>query len=99
MTYAELKDALSVFGFSEHDHPTLAHVKQRHRTLLKAHHPDLAPQAHLATIERINAAAALVLTYLKDYRFSFSEDEFYRQTPDERLRMQFSNDPVWGGGP
>jgi hypothetical protein len=36
------------------------------------------------------------MSYLQTYRFCFSEEEFYRQNPDERLRAQFANDPVWG---
>ena len=31
------------------------------------------------------------------YAFSFSEDEFLNQNPDERLRQQFAEDPLWGG--
>jgi hypothetical protein len=31
------------------------------------------------------------------YCFSFGEDEFYAQNPEERLRMQFSTDPIWRG--
>jgi hypothetical protein len=97
MTYAELKAALCIFGFSERDQPTMAQVKKRHRELSRKSHPDLRGNSPADEMQRINAAAALLTEYLASYRFSFSEDEFYRQNPDERLRMQFSNDPVWGG--
>lgn len=98
MTYAELKTALQIFGYNERDQLTLAQVKRRHRELVKSSHPDLAGDFDTRHIQMINAAAAIIMEYLHTYRFSFSEEEFYRQNTEERLRMQFSNDPVWGGG-
>jgi len=97
MTYNDLKTSLAIFGFNERDQLTLAQVKRRHRELVKSSHPDVTPDAVDQNMQRINAAAALLFAYLHAYRFSFSEEEFYRQNPDERLRMQFANDPVWGG--
>lgn len=97
MTYVELTAALGVFGFSERDQLTMAQVKRRHRELVKSSHPDLTGEtsAHSLDIRRINAAASVLQAYLRSYRFNFSEDEFYRQNPDERLRVQFGSDP-WG---
>ncbi len=99
MTYADLAAALHIFGFSEHDQLTAAQIRRRHRDLVKASHPDLPDQLPRSgsTIRQINAAAAILSDYVASYRITFSEDEFYRQNPDERLRMQFDNDPVWGG--
>jgi hypothetical protein len=37
------------------------------------------------------------LAYCRDYRFSFSREEFLEQRPEERLRQQFAQDPIWGG--
>lgn len=93
MNYSEFKSALHIFGFNEHDRPTVAMVKQRHRTLVKNHHPDLAGDKNLLSMQKINTAATLITEYLKNYRFSFSEEEFYLQNPDELLRVQFSYDP------
>ncbi len=98
MTYADLKSALRIFGFDEGALLTMAQIKRRHRELVKGSHPDLTGDAGaLAEMQRINGAAAILNAYLRSYRFSFTEEEFYRQNPDERLRMQFANDPVWGG--
>lgn len=99
MTFAELQAALRTFGMTERDTPTMSQVKRRQRELIRSCHPDLNPPPGSRTAHDINAAAAVILSYLQNYRFSFNEDEFYRQNPDERLRMQFANDPVWGGGP
>lgn len=38
MTYLELRHALQIFGLGEQ--ATLAEIKQRHRELVKRHHPD-----------------------------------------------------------
>lgn len=97
MTYADLVAALQLFGFSEHDQVTMSQFKRRHRELIKSHHPDLHDHTSAPAMSRINAAAALLMDYLTSYRFSFSEDEFYRQNPDELLRMQFAEDSIWGG--
>ena len=97
MTYADLKTSLAIFGFNERDQLTLAQIKRRHRELVKASHPDVAPDAIAQNMQRINAASSVLFAYLQSYRFNFSEEEFYRQNPDEGLRMQFANDPVWGG--
>jgi len=97
MTYADLVAALHCFGYSEHELLTISQVKRRHRELVKSHHPDLAGISEDTAMARINASAALLMEYLNSYRFSFSEDEFYRQNPDEQLRRQFAEDSIWGG--
>ena len=73
----------------------MAQIKRRHRELSRRNHPDLDSAADPHSMQNINEAAALILEYLRSYRFSFSEQEFYRQSPDELLRMQFGTDP-WG---
>jgi hypothetical protein len=94
MTHAELKAALKVFGFSEHDQLTMSQIKRRHRELSRKHHPDRQGEVHI--MQNLNKAASILMSYLNSYRFNFSEEEFYRQNPDERLRMQFASDPLWG---
>jgi hypothetical protein len=93
MTHVELKAALTVFGISEYEQLTMAHIKHRHRELSRKYHPDLQGDAH--HMQNLNNAASTLMSYLQSYRFSFSEEEFYRQNPDELLRMQFATDP-WG---
>ena len=93
MTHIELKDALTVFGFSEHDQLTMAQIKHRQRELSRKYHPDLQGDPEL--MQGLNNAASILISYLQSYRFSFSEEEFYRQNQDEFLRTQFATDP-WG---
>jgi DnaJ-class molecular chaperone len=95
MTYQDLQDALAVFGLGER--ATLAQVKARHRQLAKSHHPDLGGDDDPEAMRRINAAYRVLFDYCTNYRYCFSEAEFLEQCPAERLRRQFSWDPVWGG--
>jgi DnaJ-class molecular chaperone len=96
MTYRELKLALEVFGLGEH--VTLQEIRSRHRELVKRHHPDTGNAEHPEQIRKINAAHQVLLEYVTQYSFSFTEEEFYEQNPEERLRRQFMDDPLWGNG-
>jgi hypothetical protein len=96
MTYQELKAALHLFGLHENDLLTIRRIKERHRALVKEHHPDHGA-SDPEMIRRLNEAHHLLMDYLQTYRFSFSEEEFFRQKPEEHLKRQFSWDPVWSG--
>lgn len=96
MTYQELKTAVAVFGLGEH--ATLKEIKSRHRELVKKHHPDAGGDADPEEMRRINAAYRVLVEYVSDYRFSFLEEEFYEQNPEERLRKQFMDGALWGTG-
>jgi DnaJ-class molecular chaperone len=95
MTYMELKEAVEVFGLGER--ATLEQIKARHRQLVMAHHPDRGSSTDPGAIRAINRAHKILMQYCRSYHFCFSEEEFLEQTPTERLRRQFSWDPVWGG--
>jgi DnaJ-class molecular chaperone len=95
MTYQELRNALEVFGLS--DRATLKQVKGRHRELVKRFHPDGGKEADQEGIRLVNAAYRVLMDYCEGYAFSFGEPEFYEQNPEERLHMQFCDDPLWGG--
>ncbi len=96
MTYEELLLALHIFGFHESDQLTIRRIKERHRALLKKVHPDLHGDAATEQTRALNEAARQIMDYVNSYRFSFSQEEFYRQRPDEYLRRQFAADPIWG---
>jgi len=96
MTYAELQEALQVLGLGER--ATLREIKARHRESVKRHHPDAGNSGDPDAIRRVNAAYRVLQDYITEYRFSFSEGEFYEQNPEERIRQQFMNDPLWGKG-
>ena len=94
MTYQELRSAVTTLGLGER--ASLTEIKQRHRHLVKLHHPDAGSAEPPEKIREINAAYRTLLDYLAEYRFSFSEADFYEQSPEERLRQQFAEDPLWG---
>lgn len=94
MTYGELRESLLVLGLGER--ATLREIKSRHRDLVKSFHPDTGNEVEPGRIRSINAAYRAVREYVESYRFSFSEEEFYEQNPEERIRRQFMSDPLWG---
>ena len=94
MTYADLKEALLVMDLGER--VTLKEIKIRHKELVKRYHPDTGNTAEPEMIRKVNAAYQVVLDYVAAYRFSFAKEEFFEQNPEERLRQQFADDPVWG---
>ncbi|QEM67600.1 J domain-containing protein [Geobacter sp. FeAm09] len=96
MTYADLKTALHLFGLGQR--ASLREIKARHRALVKRHHPDTGQESDPEAIRQVNAAYRVLLEYVAEYRFSFSEAEFYEQNPEERLWRQFKTDPLWGDG-
>lgn len=96
MTYPELKAALEIFGITER--ATIEQIKQRHRELVKLHHPDHNDAADPALIRKINVAYDILTAYCAAYRYCFSEEEYLEQKPEERLRRQFCTDPLWGSG-
>jgi len=87
MTYADLKIALMVFGLGER--ATLKDIKTRYRELVKRHHPDTGNSGDAEKIQKINSAYKVLQDYVTEYRFSFTEGEFYEQNPEERIRQQF----------
>lgn len=87
MTYADLQEALRIFGLGER--ATLSDIKARHRQLVKRHHPDTGVTSEPEAIRQTNAAYRIILDYISEYRFSFAENEFYEQNPEERFRQQF----------
>lgn len=94
MTCNELRSAVTTLGLGER--ASLAEIKRRHRQLVKLYHPDAGSEESPEKIREINAAYRILLDYLAEYCFSFSEEEFYEQRPEERLRQQFADDPLWG---
>ena len=95
MTYQDFKKTVSIFGLG--DKANFNQIRDRHRKLVKAHHPDRAKGSDPEAIREINYAYEILMEYCNNYQFCFSEEEFLEQTPAERLKRQFGWDPVWGG--
>lgn len=95
MTFEELDRARRLFGL--HERATLGQIKARHRALAKRFHPDGGENGDIDKMRQVNAAYLLLRDYCAGYRFSFSRDEFFEQSPEERLREQFAQDAIWRG--
>ena len=87
MTYTEMQEALWILG--QRERCTLKELKARHRELVKRHYPDRVAGGDQEIIRNLKAAYRVIQEYVSEYRFSFTEEEFYEQNPDERLRRQF----------
>lgn len=96
MTYERLRSAIRIFGLGER--ATLEEIKTRYRELAKRHHPDGGAAEDAEEIYRVNEANRVIKEYVESYRFCFSEREYLDQCPEERLRRQFMDDPLWGRG-
>jgi len=94
MTFADLQEAIRILGLGER--ASIREIKARHRELVKRHHPDTGNSSDPEMIRQVNAAYRVLLDYVSGYRFSFAENEFYDQNPEERIWMQFADDPLWG---
>ena len=94
MEYKDLAAALKLFSITR---PTsLKELKSLHKELVKKYHPDTGCGDN-DQIRLVNCAYKILTEYCSGYNFTFSHDEFIEQYPEERLREQFSDDPVWGG--
>jgi len=94
MTFEELQAALDEFDLPPST--TWKKIKARHRELVRRYHPDKGEQADVDKIKRINAAYKVLSSYVSDYRFDFSREQFLEQYPEERLREQFWSEKPWG---
>jgi curved DNA-binding protein CbpA len=94
LTYDDLKTALDIFGL-EDTRATVKEIKAKHRELIKKYHPD-ACSDDADYIKKVNAAYEVLWRYCENYKLSFSQEEFYKQYPQERLRKQYMEDPLWG---
>jgi hypothetical protein len=93
MRYDDLRQALD--DLSLEGPLTLQEIKERHHDLVKCFHPDAGGEDP-ERIRQINAAYRTVMAYCRGFRFAFTREEFLEQDPEERLRQQFADDPIWG---
>ena len=59
---------------------TSEELKRKYQMLSKKYHPDM-PDGDAQKFRELNEAYKLIQTYIKNYRFSLDEDEFYNQNP------------------
>jgi len=69
------EDALKVLDLTPF--VTYDEIKKRYRELSKKLHPDFGGSSE--EMEKLNRAYEFLIKYIKNYRFTFSEDEIKRQ--------------------
>ena len=82
---SDIKEALEILGL-----PTLISeedIKKQYRHLAKKYHPDQGGDAQ--EMERINQAYALLTSYIKQFRYSFDDEEISRQFPGADYAKRF----------
>ncbi len=94
MSYDDLVAALAEFDLPAQ--VTLKKIRARHRELVRRYHPDRGASSDNDKIRSINAAYKILNEYVSEYRFDFSQETFFAQYPEERLREQFYDVGLWG---
>lgn len=94
--FGEIDAARKLLGLGEE--ATLEEIKGSYRRLSRKYHPDLCHEEKKACEEmmrKINWAYETLMSYVRNYRFSFREEDVRRSDPEEPLR-RFYRDWMWG---
>lgn len=66
---------------------SLKELKSYYRNLAKQNHPDRRGEAD--KMSDINSAYEVLVTYMENYRFTFSKEEILKQFPQEDYATRF----------
>ena len=92
-TYEDIHNAAETLGLIGIENADK--IKKKYLKLSKIHHPDM-PEGDEKKFQEINKAYKLLDKYIKEFRFTFSKDEFYDQYPHAK---EYSGDLMWGKRP
>jgi DnaJ-class molecular chaperone len=100
MKYEEIDKARKTLELGEK--ATMEQIKKAYRRLSKKWHPDACGEKDKdlcrEKMAEISGAYKIIMKYVKDYSFSFSEETVIEESPEERWKKQFGKDPLWGPG-
>jgi len=65
---------------------SLEDINKKYKKLVKQLHPDVNKNDENDKIVEINKAYEILRDYIRNYKFTFSEDEILRQYPSEFLK-------------
>ncbi|WP_459978227.1 J domain-containing protein [Nautilia lithotrophica] len=65
---------------------SLEDINKKYKKLVKQLHPDMNNHNENDKIIEINRAYEILRDYIRNYKFTFSEDEILRQYPSEFLK-------------
>jgi DnaJ-class molecular chaperone len=89
-SYYEIKEATEILGLIGIE--TQDEIKKKYLALSKKYHPD-KENGSSEKFQQINSAYKLLEEYMKTYKFSFSQKEFYEQHP---YAKEYHGDLMWG---
>jgi len=98
-SFEEIDRARKSLGLQ--DRATLGEIKSAHRRLCKKWHPDRCREDKELCHEKmkeINKAYKIISKYIESYCYSFAEEKVIEDSPEERWKKQFGDDPLWGTG-
>ena len=92
-SFEEIMKSKTLLGLR--DTVTLKEIKHNYKALMKKWHPDKYPDKELATqmSAKINDAYKIIMDYVKDYEYSFEEEEIKKKTlsPQQWWHERFYN--------
>lgn len=96
--FKEIDNARKILGLREK--AALAEIKGAYRDLTRKWHPDKCKKkdkklCHEKMIE-INKAYKIILKYIENYCYRFSEEKIAEESPAEMWQRQYGHDPLWG---
>lgn len=98
--YEEINKARTILELGEK--ATLKEIKAAFRSQTKKWHPDKCKKKDKKEchekMKEINQAYKIIMKYIEDYNYSFSEDKVSEDSPEEHWRKRFGKDPTWGEG-
>ena len=86
MKFEDVIEALSTLGVKPP--VTLKDLKSAYRKAVK--------QANSDELKKLSVAYKVLVEFIENYPFAFTEDEILKAFPEERLRRRIWNDPLWG---
>ncbi len=94
MTYKEFRWACEMLHIQIPT--TCTRIRKKYLHLVKEVHPDQnSGESAQEEVESLIRAWEIIKEYCENFKYEFSEAEFNRQYPDEKLRQRFSKDPIW----
>ncbi len=81
---------------------SLADIKKAYRHLVKKWHPDKQNKKgrpeDCERMKDINLAYKILIKYVENYRYEFTEHKINAENPMSLWEKQFGDDPTWGTG-
>jgi DnaJ-class molecular chaperone len=82
-TFEKARNTLGLISLMSKDD-----VKDRYKKLSKERHPDMSEGSHEA-FQELKEAYDVMMEYMQNYQFEFSQEEFVRQNPYAHFSTQW----------